>query len=118
MQPAQTGRILRIHISEADRYQGKLLYEAIVARCREMKIAGATVFVGVEGYGATAEIHRSHLVRHDRPIVITIVDTADHLARLIPAVEEMVDTGVMATSEVQMIRVEKAAASGLPGAVP
>ena len=83
-----------------------------------MKIAGATVFVGVEGYGATAEIHKSHIVRHDRPIVIMIVDTVEHLARLIPAVEEMMDTGVIATSEVQMIRVEKTAAPGRPGAVP
>jgi hypothetical protein len=50
MRQVQPGKILRIHISESDRHQGKPLYEAIVAKCRELKIAGATAFLG-EGYG-------------------------------------------------------------------
>ena len=100
-------KLLRIHISEADRFQGKPLYEAIVARCRELKIAGATVFRGLEGYGESAEMHRSHLARHDQPIVISIVDTADNLSRLVPVVEEMMDTGLMAMSEVRVVRVQK-----------
>jgi PII-like signaling protein len=107
MRQVQPGKILRIHISESDRHQGRPLYEAIVAKCRELKIAGATVFLGLEGYGETAEMHRAHLVHSDRPIVITIVDTAENIERLVPAVAEMMDTGLLASSEVQMIRVEK-----------
>jgi len=79
-----------------------------VAKCRELKIAGATVFLGLEGYGETAEMHKAHLVHSDRPIVITIVDTAENIERLVPVVAEMMDTGLMASSEVQMIRVEHA----------
>jgi PII-like signaling protein len=104
-------KLLRIHISEADRFQGKPLYEAIVARCREMKIAGATVFRGLEGYGESAEMHRSHLAHHNLPIVISIVDSADHLNGLIPALEEMMDTGLMAVSEVSVVRVQKNASA-------
>ncbi len=107
MQAAQPAEILRIHISEADRLHGKPLYEAIVAKCHELKIAGATVFCGLEGYGETAELHRSHLVRSDRPIVITIVDTSTNIQRIIPVIAEMMDTGLIATSTVQMIRVER-----------
>ena len=107
MQRAYPARLLRIHISESDRYQGQPLYEAIVNKCREMKIAGATVFRGLEGYGGTAEIHKAHVIRHDQPILITIVDTAENLAGLVPAVEEMMDTGMMASSEVKIIRVQK-----------
>jgi uncharacterized protein len=112
MRPAQPAEILRIHISESDRHQGKPLYEAIVARCRELKIAGATVFLGLEGYGETAEMHKAHLVRRDRPVIITVVDTRENVQRLIPVVSEMMDTGLLATSEVQMIRVEKGTAAG------
>jgi uncharacterized protein len=111
MQPAQPAEILRIHISESDRLQGKPLYEAIVQKCRELKIAGATVLCGLEGYGETAELHKSHLVRHNRPIVITIVDTAENIRRLIPVVADMMDTGLMATSAVEMIRIQKKAAA-------
>ena len=76
-----------------------------------MKIAGATVYRGLEGYGETAEMHKSHLTRHDQPIVITIVDTAESLSALIPVVEQMMDTGLMATSDVQVIRVQKKVAT-------
>ena len=107
MLQAHPAKLLRIHISESDHYQGKPLYEAIVNKCREMKIAGATVFRGLEGYGGTAEIHRAHVVRHDQPILISIVDTADNLTRLVPVVEEMMDTGFMAVSEVKIVRVQK-----------
>ena len=103
MRQSQAGRILRIHISESDRHDGKPLYEAIVAKCRDLKIAGATVFQGLEGYGETAEMHR----RRDHPIVITIVDRAENLDRLVPVVEDMMDTGLIAASDVEMIRVEK-----------
>jgi hypothetical protein len=87
------------------------LYEAIVNKCREMKIAGATVFRGLEGYGETAEMHKSHIIRHDQPILISIVDTAENLARLVPVVEEMMDTGLMAVSDVKTLRVQKKAAA-------
>ena len=104
---AQAAKILRIHISEADRLAGKPLHQAIVAKCRELKIAGATVFRGLEGYGESAEMHRSHLARHDQPILISIVDSAENLGRLVPVVEEMMDTGLIAVSDVQVVRVQK-----------
>jgi PII-like signaling protein len=65
------------------------------------------VFRGVEGYGETAEMHKAHLVRSDRPIIITIVDKTENIERIIPVVEEMMDTGLMATSAVQMIRLQE-----------
>jgi PII-like signaling protein len=100
-------KLLRLHFGEGDHYQGKPLYEAIVNRCLELKIAGATVLRGLEGFGETAEIHRHHLIRKDQPIVVTIVDTEENLARLIPEVEAMMDTGMIATSDVEYMRIEK-----------
>lgn len=109
MSREQPAKLLRIHISEADRHLGKPLYEALVEKCRELKISGATVFRGLEGYGETAGLHRSHLMRHDLPIVIAIVDSAENIARLVAAAGEMMDTGVMAVSEVLALRVQKQA---------
>src|SRR5690348_10850158 len=91
MRQVESAKILRIHISESDRDHGKPLYESIVGKCRELKIAGATVFAGLEGYGETAEIHKAHLVRSDRPIVVTVVDTAGNIERLIAALAGMID---------------------------
>jgi uncharacterized protein len=107
MQTGNPAKLLRVHISESDRVGHRPLYQAIVEKCLEMKIAGATVFRGLEGYGETGEIHRAHLVRHDQPILISIVDTPENIARLIPVIEPMINTGMMAESDVQMIRVQK-----------
>src|SRR5215471_11979553 len=107
MQTTHPAKMLRLHFSEHDKYQGKPLYEAIVQKCRELSIAGATVFRGLEGYGESAEIHRHHLITHDQPIVVTVVDSEENICRLLPALEEMMDTGLIATSDVEATRIEK-----------
>jgi hypothetical protein len=107
-------KLLRLHFTERDRYQGKPLYEAILDKCRELKIAGATVYRGVEGYGETAAIHRSHVLSHDLPIVVTIVDSAENVARLLPVVEEMMNKGLIAMSDVEMLRIQKTAGQHVP----
>ena len=103
----QPAKILRLHFTEEDRYKGKPLYEAIVQKCLELKIAGATVFRGLEGFGETAEIHRSHVLAHDLPIVIQIVDSVENIQRLLPVLEAMMDRGLIAMSDVRMRRIEK-----------
>jgi PII-like signaling protein len=98
-------KMLRIHFGEDDRWQDKPLYEAIVIKCRELDIAGASVFRGIEGYGASTLIHKRHLLRSsDRPIMVSVIDTEEKVRSLIPALDEMVDEGLIAMSEVEVIR--------------
>ncbi|MFY9791060.1 MAG: DUF190 domain-containing protein [Candidatus Sulfotelmatobacter sp.] len=98
-------KMLRIHFGEDDKWHGKPLYEAIVAKCRELDIAGATVFRGIEGYGASSIIHKQHLLRSsDRPIMVSVIDTEKNINKLLPALDEMVDDGLIAMSEVEVIR--------------
>lgn len=111
MLQTQAAEILRIHLSEADRYGDQPLYEAIVARCRELNIAGATVFSGIEGYGETAEMHRARVLHGNRPIVIAVVDTAENIRRLTTVLPEMMETGMLAISPAQIARVRKSAAA-------
>src|ERR1700680_4058977 len=84
MQSYQSAKLLRLHFTERDRHRGKPLYEAIVGKCQDLKIAGATVLRGLQGYGDAAEIHRSHIIAHDLPIVVQIVDTDENIQRLLP----------------------------------
>lgn len=106
MQP-YPARLLRLHFTERDRYQGQPLHEAVIEKCREFKIAGATVLRGLEGYGDTAEIHRSRVLKHDLPIVVHIVDSAENIQRVAPILENMIDKGLMAVSDVRVIRIQK-----------
>lgn len=109
MRTVNRATLLRLHFGESNRYGGKPLYEAIVDRCRELGIAGATVFRGLEGFGETAALHRH---RRDHPIVVNIVDTPENIERLIPELEPMLDTGLIATSAVEAIRIENAPTPG------
>ncbi len=98
-------KMLRIHFGEDDKWHDKPLYEAIVMKCRELDIAGATVFRGIEGYGASTLIRKQHFLRSsDRPIMVSVIDTEEKIKTLIPALDEMVDEGLIAMSEVEVIR--------------
>jgi uncharacterized protein len=98
-------KMLRIHFGEDDKWQGKPLYEAIVMKCRELDIAGASVFRGIEGYGASTLVRKRHLLfSSDRPIMVSVVDTEEKIRRLIPALDEMVDEGLIALSDVEVVR--------------
>lgn len=99
-------KMLRIHFGEDDLWQGQPLYQAIVERCRKLDIAGATVYRGIEGYGASTIIRRSHLLRFsaDAPILVQIVDTAENIQRLLPVLDEMVQEGLIAMSDVEVIK--------------
>lgn len=102
-------QMLRIHCGEADRWQGKPLHEAVVDMCQEIGIETAFVLRGIEGYGASTRIHRasSWKLSRDAPIMVSVIDTEEQIARLIPHLDEMVDEGLVAISQVDVIRYQK-----------
>jgi uncharacterized protein len=99
-------QMLRIHFGEDDKWDGKPLYQAIVEKCRQLDLAGATVFRGIEGYGASTLIRRAHRMSfsHDAPLMVTVIDSAEKIQELIPFLDAMVDEGMIAISEVEVIK--------------
>lgn len=99
-------RMLRIHFGESDKWQGKPLHEAIVAKCKELGMAGAIVYRGIEGYGTSTRIrHASHWIfSKDAPIMLSIIDTEEQIEKLIPYLDGMVEEGLVAMSRVEAIR--------------
>jgi PII-like signaling protein len=75
------GKLLRIFVGESVQHNGRPLYEAIVLKARELGLAGATVWRGIEGYGARSHIHTSKILRlsEDLPILIEIVDSEEKI---------------------------------------
>jgi uncharacterized protein len=99
-------RMLRIHFGESDKWQGKPLHEAIVATCKELGMAGAIVYRGIEGYGNSTRIrHAGHWTfSKDAPIMLSIIDTEEQINKLIPHLDAMVEEGLVAMSRVEVIR--------------
>jgi PII-like signaling protein len=99
-------RMLRIHFGESDKWNGKPLYEAIASKCQELGLAGATVYRGIKGYGASTRIHHaSHWkFSRDAPVMLSVIDSEEQIAKLIPHLDEIVQDGLVAMSRVEVIR--------------
>lgn len=97
--------LMRIHLGERDKYQGKPLYEAIVILLRERHYAGATVFRGIMGFGPTARLHTDKILRLsiDLPLVIECVDTEEKISAILPVLDEMLDGGLITLEKVKVI---------------
>jgi PII-like signaling protein len=99
-------KLMRIYVGENDKWNGKPLYEAIVGGLRAHDIAGVTVYRGILGYGANRRIHKDAALNlsHDRPILLSIVDTEEKLNAFMPILDEMVQQGLVVLSDVDVIK--------------
>ena len=78
--------LLRIFLGESDQWHGRPLHIALLERLRQRGAAGVTVLRGIAGFGARSVVHTTHILRlsEDLPIVIELVDTPEHVERLLP----------------------------------
>lgn len=97
--------LLRIFLGETERWHHQPLYEALVFKAREMHLAGATVLRGPMGYGKTSHMHTAKILRlsFDLPLVIEIVDSEEKINGFLPAVDEMMTSGLVTLEKVRVI---------------
>ena len=99
-------QLVRIFLGDSDKWHHQPLYRALLERLRKEGFAGATVTHGVAGFGARSIIHTAHLVdlSTDLPVVIEIVDDAEHVERLTDILDEMLDGGLVTIEKVRVLR--------------
>lgn len=99
------GKLLRIFIGEADRWEGRPLYEVIVEEARRRGLAGATVWKGFMGFGAHSRVHTTKILRlsEDLPVLIEIVDAAEKIEAFLPDVDRMVQEGLVTLERAEVI---------------
>ncbi len=104
--PIENGCVLRIYAGEADKHNGRPLYEWIVAQAHTRQLAGATVYRGLMGFGPhTRVIHTFKIERlaENLPITIEIIDSREKLDEFLIFLEQQVSTNLFTT--VQMIEI-------------
>lgn len=89
--------ILVIFVNEADLWRDTPLYEAIIRRLRELKIAGATAHAGLMGFGRHHFVHEQGMfgMAVDRPVTITVVDSEEKLRATVPELRTLVQEGLI-----------------------
>ncbi len=110
---------VRIYVNEGDKVGWKPAHLAVLEFLRRENALGATVIRGVEGFGATGQIHVSHLVdvAQDLPIVVEWIDSLDMVERLIGRVKEMVPRGLITVDETEIVLYEPHPVRDLPAAL-
>lgn len=99
-------RRLMVIVGECDMWHHKPLYSEIVHRAHAAGLAGASVFRGVEGYGASLLVHTSRLLSlsEDLPVAIVIVDMPERIEEFLPQLDELVVDGLVVLDDVQVLR--------------
>jgi PII-like signaling protein len=97
--------LLRIYLSENDRYKGKNAHHAVIEFLKDKGIAGATVHHCMEGYGIHHKIHTASVLRlgTDLPVIVQAVDKEEKIRNLIPELKEMLPTELMVVQEVEVV---------------
>ena len=101
-----TAKLMRIYVGENDKWHGKPLHEALLQALRANDIAGATVYRGIMGYGANRRIHadKTLSISHDRPMMLSIVDTEEKLRAFLPVLDDMIQQGMVVLSDVDIVK--------------
>jgi PII-like signaling protein len=99
-------QMMRIFVSEEDRWKDKPLHEALVAALRANDIAGVTVYRGILGYGAHRRLHRDMPLHspHHGSIMLSVIDTEEKLRSFLPLVDQMVEEGLVVFSAVDIVK--------------
>jgi len=104
-----TGKLLRIFIDEADRYEGKPLYMAIVEALKAAGFTGATVLKGIEGYGIHKTVHaaRTFDLSTNLPILIEVIEQEAKITAFLPALRTMVSEGLITLENLELMRISR-----------
>jgi PII-like signaling protein len=97
--------LMRIHIGERDKWEGKLLYEALIELFRREGFSGVTVLRGVAGYGSSSRVHTEKILRlsQDLPIVVEVVEYTERVENILPQLDQMVGGGLVTLEKVRVI---------------
>lgn len=97
---------LTIFVGESDRHGHTPLATEIVQRAHTAGLAGASVFRGVEGYGASNHIHTTRILSlsDDLPMAIVIVDADERIRAFLDDLEELITEGLVIVEDVEVVK--------------
>ncbi|MGW3227603.1 DUF190 domain-containing protein [Kitasatospora sp. NPDC001095] len=96
---------LTVLVGESDRWHHRPLYSEIVHRARAAGLAGASVFRGIEGFGASSLVHTTRLLSlsEDLPVAVVIVDEEERVRAFLPQLDGMVAEGLVLLDRCEVV---------------
>ena len=102
---SRRGKRIRIFIGEAEEWQGKPLYRAILENMQQQGVAGATVLRGIEGFGPAHHHSTERLpdISDNLALIIEIVELEERVEALLPLLDHIVQRGTITVSPVEIV---------------
>lgn len=97
---------LSIYIDETAKFHGKPVYEVLLDIFFKRKIAGASVFRGIAGYGSDGKLHTAKILELSTslPVKIEVVESENIINDLLPEVTSIVEKGLVEVSDTKVIK--------------
>lgn len=97
---------LTIYVGEAEQAHHRPLYAEIVHRAHDAGLAGAAVFRGMEGYGASGHVRTTRILSlsDNLPVAVVVVDDRERIEAFLPELDELVGEGVVMLDDVHVVR--------------
>ena len=107
------GKLLRVFLDEGDRYEGRPAYMALVEAMHAAGFTGATVFKGIEGFGARRIVRSARVVEYatELPVLIEVVEEEQKLRDFLPALQKIVRQGLVTAEQLTLVKLSKEPAS-------
>jgi hypothetical protein len=98
--------LLRLILSESRTHDRQPLFRKILEVLRAEGVAGTTVLKGVAGFGHDRDVRtvQIEVAAQGLPILIEVVDTAEHIDRVLPKLQVLMAGGVITTERAHVIR--------------
>jgi len=110
------GKRMTIFLGESDQWHHRPLYMAILEHLKTAGCAGATVTRGIAGFGAQSQIKTANILTLsvDLPVVITAIDAAEKIERVLPEVSAMLGAGLIIVDDTEIYFHSAAFRGGFP----
>jgi len=95
---------MMVFTGESDQWHHRPLYMAVLEHLKTAGCAGATVTRGIAGFGAHSQIKTANILTLsiDLPVVITAIDAADVIERVLPEVAAMLGGGLIIVEDTEV----------------
>ncbi len=100
----KVGKRVTFLIGVRDSVHHHSLMSELLQRAHHAKLAGATVFQGYEGFGASGVVHQTHLFVEDAPISIVMIDTPDKINAFLNELDGLLDNIFVIVDDVTIVQ--------------
>lgn len=100
---AGKAKLLRIYVSEDDRWDEKPLHEALVEALRANEMAGVTAYKSILSFSGGGEVHKHSAFGDGTSVMLSTIDSEEKIRSFMPTLDKMMSEGLVVLSDVDIV---------------